>query len=292
MGETDKGKMESFYIITNASRDTDLSATKEVEEFLSRRNKKYCTHIAYHPSDDRYTDARDIPEDADCVIVLGGDGTILQAAHDTMERKLPILGINLGNLGYLTDVEQSELGPALSSLLEGRVQVEERMMLDGQILKSGEAEGKQAEAMHHHALNDIVIHWGGSMRVVNYRVFVNDRFLYDFRADGMIVSTPTGSTAYSMSAGGPIVEPGSRLMILTPISPHTLNARSVVLSDEDTIRVCAAPGRVYVNFDGRTNLPMEEAEEVRIVRSSWVTKIIRTRGDSFLTVLHDKFAQK
>ncbi len=285
--------MESFYIITNATRDQDLAVTREVEAFLRENGKRFATHIAYHPSDDRYTDADDIPEDTDCVIVLGGDGTFLQAAHDTLTKDLPILGVNLGNLGYLTDVESDALKPALTAVFEGRYKIEERMMIGGRILEEGRTpEQSGVPENPNRALNDIVIRWSGDMRIVDYKVSVNDRFLSDFRADGMIVSTPTGSTAYSMSAGGPIVEPQSNMIILTPICPHTLGMRSIVLSAEDTVRVSARPGRVYVSFDGRVNMPMEEGEEVLIGRSSKVTRIVRVNDDSFLTVLHSKFAER
>ncbi len=281
--------MKHFFIITNASRDLGLTATHEVEEFLRSNGKQFETHIAMNPSENRYTDAQTIPEAAECVIVIGGDGTFLQAVHDTLERNLPILGINLGKIGYLADVEQTQLKPALDSLLNGRYKIEERMMLDGRITAEGKEDGSPEK---YRALNDIVIHWGKEMRVVNYRVSVNGKFLYDFRADGMIISTPTGSTAYSMSAGGPIVEPGSDIMILTPLCPHTINTRSVVLSADDRVTVAANPGTVYVSFDGRINLPMVETQEVRICRSSKVTRIVRLRDDSFLTVLQDKFILK
>ncbi len=281
--------MKHFFIITNASRDLGLAATHEVEDFLRSNGKQFETHIAMNPSENRYTDAKTIPEEAECVIVIGGDGTFLQAVHDTLERNLPILGINLGKIGYLADVEQAQLRPALDSLLKGHYKIEERMMLDGRI--TGEEE-EEDNGEKYRALNDIVIHWGKEMRVVNYRVSVNGKFLYDFRADGMIISTPTGSTAYSMSAGGPIVEPGSDIMILTPLCPHTINTRSVVLSADDRVTVSANPGTVYVSFDGRINLPMGETQEVRICKSSNVTKIVRLRDDSFLTVLHDKFILK
>ncbi len=281
--------MKHFFIITNASRDLGLDATHEVENFLRSNGKQFETHIAMNPSENRYTDAKTIPEAAECVIVIGGDGTFLQAVHDTLERNLPILGINLGKIGYLADVEQAQLRPALDSLLNGHYKIEERMMLDGRISAEGE---KDDSSEKYRALNDIVIHWGKEMRVVNYRVSVNGKFLYDFRADGMIISTPTGSTAYSMSAGGPIVEPGSDIMILTPLCPHTINTRSVVLSADDRVTVSADPGTVYVSFDGRINLPMVETQEVRICKSSKVTRIVRLRDDSFLTVLHDKFILK
>ena len=277
--------MKSFYIITNSTRDRDLKITGRIEDFFKKRGLAFLTHIADVNNGNSYTDEDSIPEDTDCVIVLGGDGTMIQAAHDTADRDLPLLGINLGRIGYLADVEVEEIEESLTCLVNDEYKIEERMMISGEILaKDGTPHDKNR------SLNDIVIHRGADMRVVNYKVYINDKFLYDFRADGMIVSTPTGSTAYSMSAGGPIVEPMAKMMIITPICPHTTNSRSIVLSSDERIRICADTCDVYASFDGHISLPLYVGEEIRIVRSSKTTKILRLKDDSFLTVLHDKFA--
>ena len=276
--------MKSFYIITNSTRDKDLEVTSRVESFFKEAGVRYFTHVADVNRADTYTDENDIPKDTDCVIVLGGDGTMIQAAHDTADLDLPLLGINLGRIGYLADVEVGDIIPSLTALINDRYIIEERMMISGEIITKGcENHDKNR------ALNDIVIHRGGEMRVVNYKVYINDKFLYDFRADGMIVSTPTGSTAYSMSAGGPIVEPMAEMIIITPICPHTVNSRSIVFSSKDRIRISAEKYNVYANFDGRVSLPLTPKEEILIMRSSKTTKLVRLKDDSFLTVLHDKF---
>ncbi len=276
--------MKSFYIITNSTRDEDLKVTGQIEDFLRSRGLNFFTHIADVNHGYNYTDENNIPEDTDCVIVLGGDGTMIQAAHDTADLDLPLLGINLGRIGYLADVEKVNINESLTELINGRYKIEERMMISGEIITPGRENHDK-----NRSLNDIVIHRGGDMRVVNYMVYINDKFLYNFWADGMIVSTPTGSTAYSMSAGGPIVEPMSEMIIITPICPHTLNSRSIVLSSKDRIRIGVEKYDVYANFDGHISVPMSENDEILIMRSSKTTKLVRLKDDSFLTVLHDKF---
>ena len=276
--------MKSFYIITNSTRDEDLEVTRKIEEFFRSRGLSFFTHIADVSTGTNYTDENKIPKDTDCVIVLGGDGTMIQAAHDTADLDLPLLGINLGRIGYLADVEKVKINESLTDLIEGRYKIEERMMISGEIITPGAPNHDK-----NRSLNDIVIHRGAEMRVVNYKVYINDSFLYDFWADGMIVATPTGSTAYSMSAGGPIVEPMSEMIIITPICPHTINSRSTVFSAKDRIRISAEGYEVYANFDGHISVPMSENDEILIMRSSKTTKLVRLKDDSFLTVLHDKF---
>ena len=139
------------------------------------------------------------------------------------------------------------------------------------------------------ALNDVVINRKGSLRVVEYGVWVNDKFLSSFRADGIIICTPTGSTGYSLSAGGPIIEPKSHIICITPICPHTLNTRSIVLSDENVIRIETSDSETEVNFDGRVSFALEASDRVEITRSDHSTKIMRINEESFLTILSDKF---
>ena len=173
--------------------------------------------------------------------------------------------------------------PSIDALIADKYLVDERMMITGNIISGGRTLSSGG------SLNDIVVHRQGDMRVVEYNVYVNKKFLKSYRADGIIVSTPTGSTAYSLSAGGPIVEPGSKLFIITPICPHTLNSRSVVLSAEDEIYISTGKKDIAVAFDGRKSVCLPEDGGVKITRSDKVTKIVRLHDDSFLNVLHNKF---
>ncbi len=276
--------MKNFYLIVNPTRDIGLEAAKEIEGYLKERGCAYSTHIAASSDgDDRYTDSSLIPQGTECILVLGGDGTLIQAANDVAELDIPVLGINTGRLGYLTDVEKDDIIPSLDALISDKYTVDERMMITGDIVSNDRIIASGS------SLNDIVVHRQGDMRVVEFDVYVNKKFLKSYRADGIIVCTPTGSTAYSLSAGGPIVEPGSKLFIITPICPHTLNSRSVVLSAEDEIYISTGKKDIAVAFDGRENVALPEDGGVRIMRSEKVTKIVRLHDDSFLNVLHNKF---
>lgn len=276
--------MNNFFLIVNPTRDIGLAAAGRTEAYLKERGCRYSTHVTAESAGyDRYTDSSSIPGDTDCILVLGGDGTLIQAASDVAELDIPILGINTGRLGYLTDVDKDEIIPALENLISDKYIVDERMMITGDII-SGDK-----KICSDRSLNDIIVHRQGNMRIVEYNVYVNKKFLKSYRADGIIVSTPTGSTAYSLSAGGPIVEPGSKLFIITPICPHTLNSRSVVLSADDEIFISTGKTENAVAFDGREVADLPEDGGVRITRSDKVTKIVRLHDDSFLNVLHNKF---
>jgi NAD+ kinase len=222
--------MKYFFIITNQSKDENLRITEYIRNYLERHGKK-CDIAEYQGNADKNgtLDARDyvcsIPEDVDCCIVLGGDGTMLQASHNVLGRDIPILGVNLGTLGYLAEIEKSGIDDALKQLLNEHYVIENRMMLRG--VMQGD--------IHDEALNDIVIARKESLQVISFNIYVNGMFLNNYHADGMIISTPTGSTGYNMSAGGPIVEPGAQMILLTPICPHTLTTRSIVLSADDTV---------------------------------------------------------
>lgn len=205
-----------------------------------------------------------------------------------INRNIPLLGVNLGTLGFLADVEVEGLLPSLQSLLDGEYEIEERMMLDGMVMTS---DGVRESV----ALNDIVINRYGRLRIIEYKLYVNGRYLCSYRADGVIVSTPTGSTGYSLSAGGPIVEPRARMMVITPICPHTLNTRSIVLSAEDRVRIETVQGSQDVNrmaettFDGRDSIVMGAGDSVCIAASQKTTKIVRIHKESFVTILGRKF---
>lgn len=208
------------------------------------------------------------------------------------QQKGPFLGINLGHLGYLAEIEEQNVTSALDRLIEGCYTVENRMMLEGTVYR----EGKQT--FHDLALNDIVMNRSGNLRVVNYDVYVNDEYLNSFTADGMIVSTPTGSTGYSLSAGGPIVSPTASMLVLTPICPHTLNSRSIVFSGDDRIRIEIGEGRrngpdeACVTFDGDTCEELKTGDYVEIHKSCEVTKILKINQVSFLEVLRDKLSRR
>lgn len=289
--------MEHFYIITNKPKDEQLKVTGEIVSYLESHGKKCTICVRDKKTEEYRKDTEetgreiDVPKDTDCILVLGGDGTLLQAAVDTMDLDIPLLGINLGTLGFMAEVERTNIENALKALIEGKYDVEERMMLDGQIYH----EGRKIKELH--ALNDIVLTRRGSLKIVAYDIYVNGQFLNSYHADGVIISTPTGSTGYNMSAGGPIVEPKAKILLLTPICPHTISARSIVLSPDDLIEIRVRDGRngeaqeMEVNFDGSFTRHLSTGDSIRICKSGRVTKFIRLSKVSFLEVLHKKLSE-
>ena len=230
-----------------------------------------------------------VPQDTEAILVIGGDGTLLSVAKNTMHLKLPMLGINLGAIGYLTEVEVSDIEIALKRLIADDYSIEERMMIAGRYEEAG---GRTAETSY--ALNDVVISRRGDIQVISYRVYVNNKFLTEQRADGIIVSTPTGSTGYNLSAGGPIVKPDARLLVLTPICPHTLNTRSIILSAEDVVKIELLPTysqkQVEAGFfiDGAPKGILGPEDIVVVSGTDRVTRIIKLSNDGFLEVLQHK----
>lgn len=284
--------MKHFFIITNRPKDTELKITYSIKQYLESHGKKCTIQLEEVLGEENlYTDVNSIPEDVECILVLGGDGTLLQAARDTMRREIPLLGINLGTLGYLAEVECSNLEKSLEGFMKDSYQVEERMMLKGKIIR------KDQEIEDTFALNDIVITRGGTLRIINFDIFVNGQFLKGYNADGIIISTPTGSTGYNMSAGGPLVEPRAKLMVLTPICPHTLNTRSIVLAPEDqvTIEITSSNHKknqeIEANFDGSHAVPLCIGDKIQIEKSQKVVKIIKLSQVSFLETLHKKMSE-
>lgn len=221
---------------------------------------------------------------ADMVIAFGGDGTILRAAGLAARAGVPILGVNLGGFGFLAELSTADLPSALPDLVAGRYELDERMMLQA------EADHIDADALL--ALNDVVVTTRGGARVLRLRVLVNGEHLASYPADGVIVATPTGSTAYSLSAGGPILHPKVDAVVITPISPHTFNARSVVVDRNDTVDVeLTVPSQdATVTVDGRVGLPMGETWRVRVRRARQTTRFIRLRSSSFYSILRTKLA--
>jgi NAD+ kinase len=277
--------MKRFFLITNTCKDPESIYTKKIVEYIRERGgTAVCT------DGNSLADGQFEQEPADCVLVLGGDGTLLRAARHMMDRDIPLLGINLGTLGYLAEVESTRIEPALDQLLRDDYTREERMMLSGIVQKQGHSE-------ENYALNDIVISRCGSLQVLTFHIYVNGQFLNSYSADGIIVATPTGSTSYNMSAGGPIVEPGARLLLLTPICPHTLNTRSIVLAPEDEIMIEIPKGRdgqpqtVEASFDGSHKVVLKTGDQVSVRKAEKTTGILKLQTESFLAVLHKKMSE-
>ena len=282
--------MKHFYLVTNFPKDPDLMVTNQALDYLTAhgavctvRPKNQDPEIDY-----RYTDPDKIPADTECVIVLGGDGTLMRAAGDIVERQIPILGINTGHLGFLAETDQTTMIPALDALLNDSYQIEHRMMLRGDVYNNDKIVRTKR------ALNDVVIGKKDGMHIISLDLLVNGSYLNTYRADGLIISSPTGSTGYSLSAGGPIIAPEASLFLVTPLAPHTLNTRGIVLPPESRITVRVNAGRDQTTehamafFDGGDRQGMETGDRVEIRRADQDVLIVKTRNDSLLDVLRRK----
>lgn len=282
--------MDRFCIITNMMKDVGLVTTEKIKDYLEQKGKTCQIQIAGQKKEGayHYTNPDEIPDDTQCIIVLGGDGTLLQAARDVVYKEIPLFGINLGNLGFLAETDRQNIYPALDKLMADEYCIEERMMLTGRAYHEGKLIGEDI------ALNDIVISREGRLRVLRFMNYVNGEYLNVYNADGVIVSTPTGSTGYSLSAGGPIVSPSASMMIMTPLAPHTLNSRSVVFSPDDVLCVEVGEGRrvseeqAVVSFDGDTMLQMVTKDKLIIEQAKVKTRIVKLSNLSFVEVLRKK----
>ena len=281
--------MKHFLVYANQYKDKKLLTAKRICDFLRLKGQRVTVKAV--GDDGEEETLSEIPPDTDCIIVLGGDGTVLQAAREAKLLQVPMIGVNLGTLGYMTEIEPSGLEEALERLITGDYIQESRMMLNGKAYLS---DGSVREDW---ALNDIALSRSGSLQIIRFNIYVNGQFLNHYKADGMIVTTPTGSTGYNLSAGGPLVEPAAKLIMLTPICPHSLNQRSIILSPEDTVEIeipeCQE-GRsqtVEVNFDGSHMIPLRTGDKIRIARSEKVTEFIKLNQVSFLEVLHRKMQE-
>lgn len=283
--------MNVFYVIANYQKDPKLETAYSIKKYLEDKGRKCYIQQkeAGQPTNQyRYTDARRVPDDVECVLVLGGDGTLLQAARDLVDRSLPLLGINMGTLGYLAEVEHRNINGALDKLIADEYSVEQRMMLHGA------AWHQNRRMLVDIAFNDIVISRCGRLHVIDFNVYVDGVFLSAYTADGILISTPTGSTGYNLSAGGPIVAPQASLMVLTAIAPHTMNSRPIVLPDDVEITVEIASRHslgtdgAEATFDGDTSVKLNSGDRIIVSRSERRVHMIKTKNTSFLEILHQK----
>ncbi len=220
----------------------------------------------------------------DCIIVLGGDGTLLQSARAVAKAGVPIFGVNFGQLGFLTEIEVGEIYPALEKLLAGEYETEERMMLEAEVRRQGRVVERSV------ALNDVVMAKGAFSRLITLHIFINDEPVATIPADGVIVATPTGSTAYSLSAGGPIVPPSLEVMLITPICPHSLTSRPMVVSPASQVKVIVSNhvGEVMLTLDGQHGFKLQQHDEIIISKAATGGSFIKLKGRSFFQVLGEK----
>lgn len=284
--------MKHFFLVGNLLKAGVFETAHEITSYLDRRGATCCgslTDGAKRSGKGGYTDPKRVPENTECVITLGGDGTLIQAARDLIGLQLPLIGVNMGHLGYLTQVARGEsIFPMLDSLLIDSYSLDKRMMLEGCVTSP---KGKKQCGI---ALNDIVLKGAEGMQVLKFNVCVNGEYLNEYSADGMIVATPTGSTAYNLSAGGPIVKPSAELMVLTPVCSHALNSSSIVLTHEDEVRIRMKGNpekKQLVVFDGDHVVKFGYEDKLEIRKSSNYTTLIQLKNISFLDNLSNKMSR-
>lgn len=278
--------MKHFYIVVNEGKAGAAKMKQDIVTYLESRGATCKSSHGEYSKGCRFTFIGEIPPETECVITLGGDGTLIRAARDLAGSGFPIIGINMGTLGYLTQMGREEdPRELLDALLEDRYEIHERMMLRGRVFHNDECIAEDI------ALNDIVLTRKDELRVLKFEIYVDGQFLNEYSADGMIVATPTGSTAYNLSAGGPIADPDGEMFILTPVCPHTLTSRTIVLGPNSKVRIripMKSRGHRIVSFDGDTQVNLERGDYYEIEKSDLVTKVVRLDNRSFLDILKHK----
>ena len=285
---------------SNPYRDRGLKAALEAQRILERSGAQTALCLPFVPKKGDRVDVprqltlsslkRELPS-ADLLICFGGDGTILHAARDATLHDVPILGVNMGSVGFMAELERSEL-PLLAPLAQGNFSIEERMMLEGCIFH------RDISCYRLSALNDIVITRSGFSRIISFKIIVNGELLDVYAADGVIISTPTGSTGYNLSAGGPIVNPEANVILITPVCPHSLQAKSIVLGEWDTIEIHIQKVRktqleeALVTFDGQVAERLNPGDIIKIHKSRKVAKVVKVQENSFYHTLRVKVGGK
>lgn len=282
--------MRKFCLVTNAQKDRNLEITTYIYEYLIKAGCE-CHKLMGIDFKADSRSVRDgflgIDSSFECCIVLGGDGTLIRTARTLCDRNIPLVGINLGMLGFLSVVDKDNIDHAMDELIADRYTVEERLMLETTCQARGYEENP-------YAVNDVVVTRSGKSRLIDVQVKVNNERAAQFLGDGVIISTPTGSTGYNLSAGGPIVTPQAKLMVITPICPHSLNSRSIVVSSGDRIslRISSKDGsedeRALVTVDGQDAFEMQATTTIEVTGAGKRVRLIRFLNQSFFEILDKK----
>lgn len=272
-------------VIANKKRADAGSVLKKLETKAKALGFELvtCEQTTQFLPDAKHVEKREFAEHIDVLLALGGDGTLLFCARVLNGAHVPIFGINLGRLGFLTSLREEELEKAMEALASGNYRVSPRTMMHCRVIEDGQI------IREYRALNDLVLSWGASVRIANIEVTVDDKELTTYAADGLIVATPTGSTGHSLSAGGPIVHPETTAFILTVICPHSLSARPVVVPDTSKIRLKLGGSKeLILAVDGQDGLPMPPGHELEIVRAEHGVELISLPSFSYFSVLREK----
>ena len=281
--------MKNYLIVTKNERELSNPFTKQLSSYIEEKGGT--VSVLARPrdtSDDKIT----VPDGVEAIFTVGGDGTLVRIAQTTVSLNVPLIGVNHGHLGYLCDLNEDNIWTAVDRMFEDDFEIEERMMLDGYVIDEHDNKSKIE-----HALNDVVVSSNDGKTVIRLTVYINGEYLYSISGDGMIFATPTGSTAYNLSANGPIVDPKTEAILMTPLNPHTLNSRSIVLDPNDEISVEITPRRhsateaATILFDGSYPVVIEPGEKLVVKKSSRKTKMIFMSQMNFLERMRNKMQE-
>lgn len=284
-------RLKHIGIIPNLNKDIDLNFTRRITKWLNEKqilpymSKEIATMMEGNVI---AVEKEELYKISDCLIVIGGDGTILSVAEYACLYDVPIVGVNLGRLGFLADIEPNEIERALEKLIQENYKIEERMMLRATII---EPNGQKSVF---NALNEINVSRGSFSRLVEFKICINDALSDIYPADGVIVATPTGSTAYNLSAGGPIVAPLAQTYVVTPICPHTLHSKSMMLCKEDKVQIQTLEETkdMALSMDGQLKMYLTPQDIVQIECSPYVTKLIKISERKFFEILREKIVER
>lgn len=283
--------MKKIMMHPNPTRDLNLKHTRIIAAYL--RSHGVEVTIPEGMTDEDYPVLRTLPFNdaicgADMVISLGGDGSILHTARQAAEHAIPILGVNVGRMGYMAELEADELD-AFGDILDGKYTVEERMMIDVSIRREHDIIYRNT------GLNDVMITKTNTLKIIDIDIYADQFFISHYQGDGVVIATPTGSTAYSMSAGGPIVDPIAENITITPVCTHSLSAKPIILSPSRTVSVQAlsdAENAVAVSVDGAPHIALRYNDQVLIKRSEFTTKLVRVKNKNFYDILCSKLSER
>ncbi len=282
--------MDTFGLVVNLNKKGVRELVEQIVQWLESKGRS----VLIHENTARAlglarlgVSQNHLVERAQCMIVFGGDGTLLRTARKVARSGTPIIGVNLGHLGFLTEIDVPEALPALEKLLHDEYYIEERMMLEASVYR----EGRMVE--HLAGLNDAVIAKGAFARLILLETYVNDDYVNTYPSDGLIVASPTGSTAYSLSAGGPLVTPELDLLLLTPICSHNLWSRPMIFAPDSIIKVVilSSQGEVMLTVDGQHGFSLNKNDQVVVKRASAKAKFIRLEGRNFFELLRKKLTE-
>jgi len=284
--------LKTVGIVPNHDKEAAMNMVKDLVEFL--KSKEVKPVLTYSVADliglnEIGVTKFELYSKSDFIIVLGGDGTLLDTGRKAAKYGTPLLGINMGTMGFLASADGNDANETIEKVLNGEYKLEKRLMLQSEITSDSYTPKVYS------AVNDVCISRGVFTKITNYSIFVNDEYVATFRADGIIISTPTGSTAYNLSAGGPVLKPDISCMVITPICAHSLHSRSIVVSAEDIIRVEASfgsNGDIIMSMDGQTSVILNNGDAIEIKKSEHTVNIIKTNNMGFYDILRKKLISK